>query len=172
MYTYSDIPHLCKVTTVLVHWVRKGVLTRQMDRQRGWFLYSPQNKLFAGTESGGGVFVLIILNMEAYYFDILSRSVIRPINDGIIAIWERASVSLFMLSALQGNYLYHIFIVFGMFWSWLGIEPGTFHTLSHQSTTRLSSVQFVIYRAVLLPFVCEGDTGLWPKCILCTQSFR
>jgi len=58
---------------------------RSTVRQGDSYIVLTKN-LFAGKESGGGVFVLMILNMEAYYFDILSRSVIRPINDGIIAI--------------------------------------------------------------------------------------
>ena len=51
--------------------------------------------------------------------------------------WERASISLSMLSAKQGNYWYHFYHVFG---PWLGIEPGTSSTRSQHSTTRLSSV--------------------------------
>ena len=44
---------------------------------------------------------------------------------------EIASISLLMLSAKQGNYLYHFYNVFGMTRPLLGIEPGTSHTRSH-----------------------------------------
>ena len=60
-----------------------------------------------------------------------------PLHFNPILILEKEPVFLIlMFSAKQGNYWYHFYNVFGM--TQLGIEPGTSHTRSQHSTTRLS----------------------------------
>ena len=51
---------------------------------------------------------------------------------------ERASVSLFMLSAKQGNHWYHFVNVFGMTRPLAGIEPGTSRTRGEHSAIEAS----------------------------------
>ena len=55
--------------------------------------------------------------------------------------WERVSIFPFECSVLHKGTTGTIFIT-SLVWcgSWLGIEPGTYHTWSQHSTTRLSSV--------------------------------
>ena len=81
------------------------------------------------------LFVFTIFIKGAY---LTFKSIFHVVlKDGIIAIWERASVSLLMLSAKQRNYWYHI--VTSLVWHdpLSGIEPRTSHTRSQQhSITR------------------------------------
>jgi len=80
------------------------------------------------------VFVSTLFNAGSL-FD-TSQSSIRPIRCVfslfsnlrfyfLLENLERASISLLMLSAKQGNHQYHFFNVCGMTRSLAGIEPGT-----------------------------------------------
>ena len=71
-----------------------------------------------------------------FYFEGLSSQIL-PITyfSSYLKSWERAIISLQMLSAKQGNYWYHFFIVSLVGRGpWLGIKPGPLHSkpaLSH-----------------------------------------
>ena len=67
----------------------------------------------------------------------LSQSSIRH-SKMVLLLWDRASVSIFMLIAKQLNCWYHFCIVFGMTRSWFWLESGNSGVRSQHSTTRLS----------------------------------
>ena len=79
-----------------------------------------------------------------------------------LSSWVRASISLLILSAKQGNLTGTIFIT-SLVWRgpWLGIEPGTSRTGSQHSTTRLSRRLWYAIQLLLIS-ICKAFILLSP----------
>ena len=79
-----------------------------------------------------------------------------------LSSWVRASISLLILSAKQGNLTGTIFIT-SLVWRgpWLGIEPGTSRTGSQHSTTRLSRRLWYAIQLLLMS-ICKAFILLSP----------
>ena len=90
----------------------------------------------------------MISEVKGFLSQILSITILSYLSS-----WVRASISLLILSAKQGNLTGTIFIT-SLVWRgpWLGIEPGTSRTPCQHSTTRLSRRRYLIYMTTLLLF--------------------
>ena len=132
---------ICHIILIFVTWFKWFLKDKyHMSCRHNSGNYNPIVITFLGHEiyqtSFFCLLILTIFNEGAY--SALKLMFHKALKDGIIAIWERASDSLFMLSTKQVKYWYHIFY---RLWSWSGIEPVTSGTL----TTMLSSCSLVYY---------------------------
>ena len=88
-------------------------------------------------------------DLEGFLYQILSIKLFSYLNS-----WERASIVPFECSVLNKGTTGTIFIT-SLVWRgpWLGIEPGTSHTRSQHSTTRLlvvTELHVLLNRCIIL----------------------
>ena len=99
----------------------------------------------------------MISEVKGFPSQILSITILSYLSS-----WVRASISLLILSAKQGNLTGTIFIT-SLVWRgpWLGIEPGTSRTGSQHSTTRLSRRLWYAIQLLLI-LICKAFILLSP----------
>ena len=82
---------------------------------------------------------------------------------------ERASISLLMMSAKQGNFWYHFYIVFGMTWSCIGdwamdlqhLKPALYHQAIEVYSCNLLTIVIVEKPFPMKSLLLEGHQFLW-----------
>ena len=99
----------------------------------------------------------MISEVKGFLSQILSITILSYLSS-----WVRASISLLILSAKQGNLTGTIFIT-SLVWRgpWLGIEPRTSRTGSQHSTTRLSRRLWYAIQLLLIS-ICKAFILLSP----------